>query len=92
MKYAMRDFSDAIEGLFRHQQSKSVTVFCNPIKNPTHKVRATYRRHPSLKNKQEEIIVTFGKLNYVEREWQKKGNWVKGAGRRIVCWTWPKRK
>jgi hypothetical protein len=92
MKFPLNAFTDAIEALFRHPDAKAVTVFCNPLTKPTHRVRVCWRGRPSLKHRTEDIIISFGRLNYAERQFQKHGAWVKGAGRRIVCWTWPKHK
>lgn len=61
MKYAMRDFHDGIETLLRDNDLKTVTVFCSPLSDVKQRIRVTRRQ-------KDEIVVTFGKPNYSERE------------------------
>jgi hypothetical protein len=63
-KFAMRDFSDAIEALLRNGNHNSVTVFCSPLTNVKQRVRVT-RKEPN------HLLVTFGRPNYREREYLK---------------------
>jgi len=66
MKYPLKDFILSIETLLRDERLKQVVVFCSPLDKVVARVKATRR-----KNCPREILITFGKLNYREREFIK---------------------
>lgn len=68
MKYALRDFTDAIECLLRDREKKTVTVFCHPLSNIQYRIRVTRKFKPRTADRINEFIVTYGKPNYAERE------------------------
>jgi hypothetical protein len=82
MKYALRDFSDAIEVLMRDPSKRTVTVFCAPIRCPTNRVRVTRQRMLDNRDKGHTIILTYGALNFSEKEYLKR-EVKKGAHQRI---------
>lgn len=63
-KYNMKDFHDAMELIIRDDNIRVVTIFCDPLLNVTQRIRITRR----TKN---ELVVTYGKPNYAEREFLK---------------------
>lgn len=77
MKYAMADFHDGIETILRDPTMKTVSVFCHPLSSVTQRVRVTRRS----KN---ELLVTYGKPNYAEREFLNKCKVAKCKPRRML--------
>jgi hypothetical protein len=68
MKYPLKAFTDAIETLLRDPDKRVVTLFVPPKADCKHRVRVV-RRHKYRANRNgEELIVTYGKPNYAERE------------------------
>ena len=60
MKYSLKDFVSGIEIILRDPEIKSVTTFCPPLRDVKERVRVTRK----CKN---ELLVTYGKPNYLER-------------------------
>jgi hypothetical protein len=63
-KWALKDFVDGIEAALRHPDVKTATVFCEPLSDVKQRVRVTRRQKG-------ELVVTFGRPNYAEREFLK---------------------
>ena len=63
-KFALKDFTLAIELLLRNGNAKSVTVFCSPLANVRQRVRVS--RGNDCRNS---LVVTYGRLNFREREY-----------------------
>lgn len=59
-----KDFTDALEVALRGDALKTVTLFCSPLSNSKTRVRVT-------KKCANELIITFGKPNFKEREYLK---------------------
>jgi len=70
-KFAMKDFSDAIEALLRGSTAdmRSVTVFCSPLSNCKQRVTATHQGKPDRRNVRNTIVLSYGALNYPQREY-----------------------
>lgn len=66
MKYALKDFTLAIETILRDEKLKTVTLFCAPLSKVKERIRVS--RKAKTPN---ELVVTFGKPNYAEREFLK---------------------
>lgn len=93
MKYAMKDFSDAIEMLLRGpSHMKSVTVFCKPLSNVTQRVTATYKHKPDGRFDTREILVTYGAPNYSQREYLALCKKAKCNPRRVWFKFYPSKK
>lgn len=93
MKYALSDFTLGIECLLRGEKDlKAVTVFCNPLNNVKARVRVTRRHKPDSRRNENELIVTFGGLNYSEREFVKKCKKAKCKPRKVHFWFYPKKR
>lgn len=76
-KFALRDFTDGIDAAMRApKEIRTVSVFCNPLRDVKQRVRVSWRG----KN---ELLVTFGKPNYAEREFLRKCKRAKCLPRRI---------
>lgn len=89
MKFAMKDFSDAIEILLRSEKEvKGITVFCNPLSKPVQRVRVTRKRKFDSRSKSHELIVSYGALNYSEKEYAKKHKICP----KMRVWFYPKKK
>jgi hypothetical protein len=76
-KFALIDFSDAIEMILRDDTMRVVTLFCKPLSDVTQRVRITRRS----KN---ELVVTYGKPNYEEREFLKLCKKAKTNPKRVL--------
>lgn len=74
-KFALKDFTSAIELLLRDKELVSVTIFCSPLSKITQRVRATRKLN-------DQILVTFGKPNFQEREFIKSCKKAKTTPRR----------
>ena len=85
MKYAMRDFHDGIETLLRDDNLKTVTVFCSPLSDVKQRIRVTRRN-------KDEIVITFGKPNYSEREFLALCKKAKCSPRRLWLKTKTKKR
>ena len=86
-KFALADFTDAIEVLLRNPKLKSVTVFQAPLANTKQRVRASRKAKTT-----DQILITFGKPNYAEREYLKQCKKTKTAPRRFLFKFTPKKK
>ncbi len=84
MKIPLEDFKNAIEIIIRDEKLKSVTIFCNPLSDVRQRVRATRK----VKN---EILITFGKPNYAEREFLKICKKAKAKPRKTWLKYFPKK-
>lgn len=90
MKYAMKDFATAIETLLRGDKTlKAVTVLCSPLGNPEQRIRVTRKRKYNACDKSHELIVSYGSLNYAERELFNKN---KKKKIKVMFWYYPKKK
>lgn len=77
-KIALKDFTDAIETILRDDKLKTVTLFCSPLNDVKLRVRV------SRKNKSDnELLITYGKPNYSEREFLKLCKKAKTNPRRV---------
>ena len=86
-KIALKDFVDALELILRGEDLKSVTLFCSPLSDPKLRVRI------SKKNKTpNELVVTYGKPNYQEREFIKQCKKAKTHPKRVWFHFKPKKK
>lgn len=96
MKYAMKDFHDAIEALLRGSAAdktlKSVTVFCSPLSNCTRRVTAARRHRTYNTYLSKQILITFGGLNFPQREFVKLCKKAKTRPRRLWFKFYPKVK
>ena len=90
MKYALSDFTLGIELIMREMTNekrkvRTVTVFCPPLSNVKQRIRVTRR----AKN---ELLVTYGKPNYSEREFLKLCKKAKTNPRKFRFEYFPKKK
>jgi len=85
MKYARKDFATAIELLMLDYTIRSVTVFCSPLSDVKQRIRVTRRS----KN---ELVVTYGKPNFEEREFLKMCKKAKTQPRKVWIHFFPKKK
>lgn len=76
-KFVMIDFHDAMEMILRDDSMRVVTLFCKPLSDVTQRIRVTRR----TKN---ELVVTYGKPNYAEREFLKLCKKAKTLPRRVM--------
>ena len=95
-KFAMKDFSDAIEALLRGSAAdkcmQSVTIFCSPLSNCKQRVTATYHGKPDSKNTRNTIVLSYGVLNYAQREYLALCKSAKCNPRRLWFKFYPKKK
>lgn len=76
-KFALKDFTFAIEALLRNDDAKAVTIFASPLDNVKQRVRA-------MRKGKDQIVITFGPVNYAEREFLALCKKAKTKPRR--CW------
>lgn len=85
-KFALSDFTLAIELIMRHRDFKTVTVFCSPLKNVKKRVRASWQHKRNKYDTGNTILVTIGKPNYKEREFLKQCKKAKCLPRKWKAW------
>lgn len=74
--FQTRDVLDAMQEALREDIThKIVVVFCKPIKGTYIKVRVTRKRRQRTMSgnrvREDNLVVTIGHLNYLEREYHK---------------------
>lgn len=77
MKYSLFEFNCGIEAVLRDPTIKTATVFCSPLVDVKNRIRVTRKG-------KDQLIITYGRPNYREREFLKLCKKAKTQPRKII--------